>query len=791
MGRGRILALSLLTLLLPLLRPAPAFCQDGRLTAGDYARAEAFLSWNARNLVSGDEVSPRWLEGDRFWYRGHLASGHRFVLVDPGKPSRRAAFDHDRLAAALSVAADTTYVGNKLPFQEFEFGDGQRVIQFYIRDSIRWTCDIHRYRCTGPDTVPEKPVGEVASPDDRWMAWEEGENLWVRDVETGEEIQVTQDGVEDYGYAVQPEGCCSVVTRRREERELPAVVAWSPDSRHIATHRFDERGVREMALLETNVEGPVLHTYHNALPGDSVIPTYQMHVFDVESRSGVEADRTPQEMVNTSCCGLLGGRQPDEQVWKDARWGTESETFFYTCGHRTFDTLRLVAMDAATGQTRTVLTEASPTYVELNARSGGLPNWRVIREDREVIWFSERDGWGHLYRYDADTGELLNRITRGPWMVVDLLEVDEAEEWAYFTGVGREAGRDPYFRHLYRARLDGSRVELLTPEDADHEVGFSPTGKWLVDTYSTRTTAPVTVLRRADGTRVLTLEEADFSRLLATGWRWPTPFTVKARDGVTDLYGYLYFPTDFDPTGSYPVVDYIYPGPQTGPIGYRQATAAPRGNGHALAELGFIVFTIDALGTPLRNKAFHDSYYGDMGDNGIADHVAALRQLGARYPAMDLDRVGIFGHSGGGFSSTDALLRYPDVFKVAVSSAGNHDNRSYDYTWGEKYQGLLEGGEGGGDTFDTQANQNLAGRLEGKLLLMYGTLDDNVHPNATLLLMDELIRHNQDFDLLVVPNRNHGFSNEPYVIRRRWDYFVEHLLGLEPPEEYHLRGPGG
>ena len=376
-------------------------------------------------------------------------------------------------------------------------------------------------------------------------------------------------------------------------------------------------------------------------------------------------------------------------------------------------------------------------------------------------------------------------------MVVDLLEVDEAEEWAYFTGVGREAGRDPYFRHLYRARLDGSRMELLTPEDADHEVGFSPTGKWLVDTYSTRTTAPVTVLRRADGTRVLTLEEADFSRLLATGWRWPTPFTVKARDGVTDLYGYLYFPTDFDPTGSYPVVDYIYPGPQTGPIGYRQATAAPRGNGHALAELGFIVFTIDALGTPLRNKAFHDSYYGDMGDNGIADHVAALRQLGARYPAMDLDRVGIFGHSGGGFSSTDALLRYPDVFKVAVSSAGNHDNRSYDYTWGEKYQGLLEGGEGGGDTFDTQANQNLAGRLEGKLLLMYGTLDDNVHPNATLLLMDELIRHNQDFDLLVVPNRNHGFSNEPYVIRRRWDYFVEHLLGLEPPEEYHLRGPGG
>jgi dipeptidyl aminopeptidase/acylaminoacyl peptidase len=339
--------------------------------------------------------------------------------------------------------------------------------------------------------------------------------------------------------------------------------------------------------------------------------------------------------------------------------------------------------------------------------------------------------------------------------------------------------------------MDGTAIQLLTPEDADHDVSFDPLGRFVVDKYSSPTSEPITVVRRADGTRVMTLEEADFSALLETGWEWPVPFTVKARDGITDLYGFLYFPTHYDPEKKYPVVDYIYPGPQTGPIGYRQASSGARGNGRALAELGFIVFTIDALGTPLRNKAFHDAYYGNMGDNGILDHIHALRQLAPRYPGMDLDRVGIFGHSGGGFSSTDALLRYPDFFKVAVSSAGNHDNRSYDYTWGEKYQGLWKKNDNGTDTFDSQANQNLAGNLKGKLLLMYGTLDDNVHPNANLLVIDELIKHNKDFDLIVMPNRNHGYSSEPYVIRRTWDYFVRHLLGAQPPREYEIRRPEG
>ncbi len=433
-----------------------------------------------------------------------------------------------------------------------------------------------------------------------------------------------------------------------------------------------------MGLLETNVKGPVLWTYHNALPGDSVIPTWDAWVFDVDGGAGVRADRPPQAYVNTSCCTLTTTGPDGEPVWKDARWGAGSDELFYTYGERSFDTLRLVAMDARTGATRTVLTETSPTYVEANAYSGGIPNWRVVSGNREVVWFSERDGWGHLYLYDAHTGALKNQITRGPWLVVDLLRVDDVNRWVYFTAVGRETGEDPYDRHLYRARLDGSAMEPLTPEPADHDVRFSPSGRYVVDTYSTRVSQPITVVRTADGAAVLTVEKADFTALLDTGWRWPVPFRTKARDGITDVYGYLYFPRDMEEGKRYPVIDYIYPGPQTGPIGWRQATPGPGGNGPALAELGFVVFTIDAMGTPLRSKAFHDAYYGNMADNGIPDHIAALKALAVRYPQIDLDRVGIYGHSGGGFSSTDAILHYPDFFKVAVSSSTAYSTDNQD-----------------------------------------------------------------------------------------------------------------
>ena len=332
--------------------------------------------------------------------------------------------------------------------------------------------------------------------------------------------------------------------------------------------------------------------------------------------------------------------------------------------------------------------------------------------------------------------------------------------------------------------MNTGKVTLLSQEDAHHIVKISPNKNYFIDTYSTRSTAPVTVVRDLSGKVLMTVEEANIDPLLAEGWNPPIRFKTKGRDGY-DFYGYITLPKNLKKGVKYPVIDYIYPGPQIGPIRTHGFTTSPSSQGHALAELGFIVFVVDALGTPYRSKKFHDGYYADMGDNGLPDHISALRELAKEYP-IDLDRVGIYGHSGGGFSSTDAILRHPDFFKVAVSGAGNHDNRGYYYEWGEKYQGLLKQIDESTDTYDSQANQNIAANLKGKLLLTYGSLDDNVHPNLTLLVADELIKHNKDFDMLVLPNRNHGYAREEYIARRTWDYFVMHLMGSNPPKEYKI-----
>jgi dipeptidyl aminopeptidase/acylaminoacyl peptidase len=352
--------------------------------------------------------------------------------------------------------------------------------------------------------------------------------------------------------------------------------------------------------------------------------------------------------------------------------------------------------------------------------------------------------------------------------------------------LGREKGRDPYFRHLYRVGFDGRSAALLTPENADHEVAFSPSGRYVVDSYSKPDVPPVTVLRETGGKLFLELEKVDISALLAAGWEPPIPFSVKGRDETTDVFGLMFRPTRFDPAQKYPIVNSIYPGPQSGSVGSRSFSPA-RGDTQALAELGFVVVQVDGMGTPNRSKKFHEAYYGNMGDNTLPDQVAGMKQLAARYPWIDLDRAGIYGHSGGGFAACDAMFRYPDFFKVGVSQAGNHDNRGYEDDWGEKWQGLLVRTPDGKTNYDDQANQNHAKNLKGKLLLAHGTMDGNVPPYLTLLVVNELIRANKDFDLILFPNRGHGFGSEPYMVRRRWDYFVRYLMGAEPPREYELK----
>ncbi|MEP6550349.1 MAG: prolyl oligopeptidase family serine peptidase, partial [Gemmatimonadales bacterium] len=438
--------------------------------------------------------------------------------------------------------------------------------------------------------------------------------------------------------------------------------------------------------------------------------------------------------------------------------------------------------DAATGSVRDVLREDVATQYE---SGNDMVNWSVLPASNEVIWFSERDDWGQLYLYDLTTGQLKSKITSGEGNVAQLRRVDERNRLLYFVGNAKERGRDPYFRHFYRIKMDGTGLTLLTPEDADHAISLAPSGQYFVDTYSRPEVPQVSVLRDLNGKTVLTLETADITGLRATGWKPPVPITVKARDGKTDLYGLMYIPTRFDSTKKYPIVNHIYPGPQTGSVGGRSFSPA-RGDAQSLAELGFVVVEIDGMGTPWRSKSFHDAYFGRMGDNTLPDQVAGMKELARRYRWIDINRAGIYGHSGGGFAAADAMFRYPDFFKVGISEAGNHDQRNYEDDWGERYQGLLVRNPDGSDNYAPEANQPLAKNLKGKLLLAHGTMDPNVPVYNTLLVVNELIKANKDFDLIMLPNRTHGFGNEPYMVRRRWDYFVRNLLGTEPPREYEI-----
>jgi dipeptidyl-peptidase-4 len=740
-------------------------------TAADYARAERFMGYNTTPLVYHGAVRANWLAGDRFWYRNAIPEGDEFVLVDPGRRTRARAFDHAAVAAALSRASDTTYDAFHLPFTQFEFTTDGRSITFDARGR-RWTCDVRGTRCAAEaGRRPRVVRNAVSSPDGTKAAFIRDDNLWLRDVATGTESPLTTDGVPDYGYATDNAGWV------KSDRPI---LLWSPDSKRIATFQQDQRGVGEMYLVQTRVGHPVLEQWKYPLPGDSVVAMIERVIIEVNGPKVVRL-QLPPDQHRSSLCDHIACRGGD---WADVEWSPDGTRLIFVSTSRDHQREQLRVADAATGAVRDVLEETVPTFFE----SGfNRVDWHALPATNELIWFSERSDWGHLYLYDLMTGRLKNAITTGSWNVLQVLRVDDAKRTIWFTGAGREPG-DPYFRRLYSVRFDGSALTLLTPEDADHEVTLSPSGTDFVDAYSTPTTPPVSLLRDASGKTLATLEQGDISALLATGWKPPVPITVKARDGKTDLYGLMFVPTQLDSASRYPIVNHIYPGPQTGSVGSRSFSAA-RGDAQALAELGVVVVELDAMGTPMRSKSFHAAYYGDMGDNGLPDQVAGMRQLASRYRWIDLDRAGIYGHSGGGYAAADAMFRYPDFFKVGISEAGNHDNRIYEDDWGEKWQGLLTRNADGTTSYDNQANQNVARNLKGKLLLAYGTTDNNVPPYNTLVVVDSLIAANKDFDLLALPNRRHGFGNEPYMVRRRWDYFVRYLLGAEPPHEYEMRPP--
>jgi dipeptidyl aminopeptidase/acylaminoacyl peptidase len=758
----------LFTFALTLVAATSATAQP-RVTIADYERAERFMTYNTTPLVSNGAVRATWLPDDRFWYRTQTANGSEFILVDATRGTKAPAFDHAAVAATLTTALGRSINAARLPFMQITFDDTRQHFSF-DSDGKRWTCDVQGKQCTSGDRRATPP-NSVVSPDGKLAAFIRDYNLWVRDLAAGTDKQLTTDGVKDFGYATDNAGWI------RSDRP---VVLWSPDSKKMATFQQDERGVGEMYLVNTTAGHPTLQAWKYPLPGDAVITTIQRVIVEVDGPKVIRLQMPADEHRSTLCDDVKCGGE-----WVDVQWKPDGSEVAFVSSSRNHQEATLRVANATTGAFRDVLNEKAETFFE---SGNGKVNWRYLPKSNEAIWFSQKDNWGHLYLHDLQTGQLKHPITSGEGNVTQLERVDEDARVVYFDGVGREKGRDPYFRHFYRAGMDGKSAQLLTPEDADHDVKLSPSGKYFVDNFSKPDVAPTSLLRDTTGRMVLQLEKADISRLLATGWKPPLPITVKDRGGVGDLYGLLYRPTNFDPAKKYPIVNRIYPGPQTGSVGSRSFSAA-RADSQSLAELGFVVVEIDGMGTPWRTKRFHAAYYGDMGDNTLPDQVAGMKELASRYPWIDIDRAGIYGHSGGGYATAGAMFHYPDFFKVGVSQAGNHDNRVYEDDWAEKWQGLLEKKPDGTTNYDGQANQNFAKNLKGKLLLAHGSMDNNVPFYSTLLVVDALIKANKDFDLIIFPNRSHGFGNEPYMVRRRWDYFVRHLLGAEPPAGFELKGP--
>ena len=743
------------------------------LTATDYARAEGFLPYKTAPLVLHTVENVTWLPNGKLWYRTTTPTSSEFVLVDPAHGTRGPVFDQQRLAAALSASAATRYEASQLPFHTFDISSEGTNISFDT-SSKHWSCDMHNNHCSQAE-APN--VDGSLSPDATHIAFIRDYNLWVRDVASGKETQLTTDGIKDFGYATDNPGWA---------HSNRAIATWSPDSKKIATFQQDQRRVGEMYLVSTKLGHPELESWKYAMAGDGVVPTIERVIVDIGTGKVVRLQTPPDPHRSSPCYDVQCG----DGKLADTQWSSDGSHLAFVSTSRDHKRAQLRIADAATGAVRDVLDEQVSTFYEsdISSTSHGAVNWRYLPATNEVIWFSERDNWAHLYLYDGNTGKLKHRITAGDWNVVELLKVDAKKRMLYLVGVGLEKTCDPYFLHLYKVGFDGRNLTLLTPEDANHDISLAPSGAYFVDSYSKPDVPPVTVLRNRDGKLISTLEKADISQLLAAGWKPPVPITVKARDGVTDLYGLMFKPTWLDETKKYPIVDWIYPGPQIGSVGSRHF-AASRGDRQALAELGFIVVAIDGMGTSFRSKKFHDAYYGDMRDNTLPDQIAGMQQLAQRYPWIDLERAGIYGHSGGGYAAAAAMFTYPDFFKVGISESGNHDQRAYTDDWGEKFIGLLQRKPDGTSNYDGQDNQSIVKNLQGHLLLSHGTMDGNVPPYLTLLLVDSLIKANKDFDLIMLPNQQHPYLGEAgtYMTRRRWDYFVRYLLGAEPPHEYELR----
>ncbi len=756
-----------------------------------YHRASAFRCWNFAQLVRNTRPTILWqVDGQALGWREETPTGHVFRAMATASGVVYSPFDHERLAKLLSEATGVELDPRCLPFDCIEpievnvygFESGGR---YWVFNSTS-----RRLNSAGFSAAP----GSRISPDRRWSIRRHGFDLALYCQNTGELRRLTFDGTEAQAYGTASGANCTPITDRLAQPSSPPVVLWAPDSRSFLATRLDERDVKLLHLVQSvpsdGTLRPVLHSYRYPMPGDSAVATAELFLVDVPSGAVRPVDIPPR---------LASYIHPFERGY--AWWSSDSQAIFFLDFDRGHRTVRLLRIDAATGNSSVLVQETVASWYEPNSSMTARPNVRVLESTGEIVWPSERDGHAHLYLYDSK-GVLLRQITAGSWMIRDLLHVDETKRELLIAASGRD-GSDPYLRKIYRIAIDKDAMVLLTAEECEHIVempsglssgdkfrpcGISPRGDLFVETQCGLDRLPTTLLRSSlDGRVIGTLAEADGAALLRAGWTWPHPIRVTARDGQTELFGVLMFPEGCSAPASVPLVDLVYPGPQvhdvTRGLFMDDRSHFYYGNAAALCQLGFAVLLLDGFGTPNRSKSFHDRAFRNMQDaGGLADHVLAYHQIASQYPVIDSGRIGIVGYSGGGYMALRGVLDFPDVYRACFSAAGSYDQRIYVADWAEQYQGPWDP-----EIYARQALTPLVERLKASLMIVYGELDENVHPAAAMKLIDALIKNNRDFEMLSVPNVNHVFPLwSGYVLRRMWDFLVRNLLGECPPPQFKV-----
>ncbi|MFN3758073.1 MAG: DPP IV N-terminal domain-containing protein [Algoriphagus aquaeductus] len=733
----------------------------GQITEATYERAAYFLTDHIQKEVYHLEVIPTWIEGEQlFAHTAFTEKGKRFFITHSTTFETKEAFDPELLSDLLKEKTGENLDSKDLPIQ-FTGVRNSHIVTFRWRNQD-WVWN------TKENTLSSLPINsrnglESFSPDRKWKAFTRNYNLYVLNLETGAEIQLSTQGKKGLEYASYY-GWSDLIEGENGERPDRFMVQWSPDSKKIFTQIVDLRLAEKMYLLDFSKEEkfrPDLLSYYRGSPGDSTVVMYIPVIFDLEKKE-------EKRILALSAPHFIGIQ---------LRWSEDSQSlsgFHFPRGYKEF---HLLEVGAETLAIRKIYTETSPTHINRENI------FRKLRNDQFILG-SEKSGWNQLYLMDWKTGKEIQPITTGEYVVNKLSYLDEVNGILYFEASGKEPGRNPYFNHLYRVKLDGTDLQLLTPEDAFHEISISPNGRFAVDNFSKVNQPTQSVLLDLSGGKQLAkISQTDISNLTRKGYQFPVPFTAIAKDQKTEIHAVYFLPTTFDPKKKYPIIDYTYTGPHTSTVP-KTFKAGLMGHQQPMAELGFVVVTVDGLGGFGRSKAFADVSYRNLGD-GATDHVLAITQLASKNRFLDITRVGIFGHSAGGYDAARAMLLHPDFYKVGVASAGDHDFRMEKAWWPEMYMGYpVE------DYYHEQSNITNASKLKGHLLLAHGGIDENVNPSATFKFAEELIKAGKDFDLFIWPSRAHSFGRPPgdYFTKKRWDYFIEHLLGQKPLRHYQIPG---